>query len=226
VLTITSTSYYAALCMMHKRCPQYTWRPVYESLASYTHCQRAFWNSGWLRNRVSIAGRGKRFFSSPQCLPWLWGLPSLQQMIFTISEICFGIVRHDTVSKLSDIRLLPLKFWIKACTCSRNALVHRYCNQKNCNTCEKSLSCGLIEPNVWNECSDTIRQNFEWIHVLHFTNSSVRQVVCVKGKFPLLQNVWMELEYYMYYMYGLMCIELWVVHVLNYCKSLIKLWQL
>jgi hypothetical protein len=30
---------------------------------------------------------------------------------------------------------------------------------------------------------------------MHFTNSSVRQVACVKGKIPLLHDVWMELEY-------------------------------
>jgi hypothetical protein len=174
--------------MMHKGCPQYMWCPVYESLASYTHCQRAFWNSGWLRNWGWIASTGKRFFSSPQCPPWLWGPPSLQGMIYTISEIFCGIVRQDTISNVSDIRLQLLKFWIKACTCSCNALVERYCSQENCDTSEKSevLSYSLIEPNVWHECSDTIRWNFEWIHLIHFMNSSVRQIVCVKGKFPLL----------------------------------------
>jgi hypothetical protein len=46
------------------------------------------------------------------------------------------------------------------------------------------------------EISDTTRV---WIRLLsqpfmHCTNSSARQVVCANGAFPLLQNVWMELE--------------------------------
>jgi hypothetical protein len=31
--------------------------------------------------------------------------------------------------------------------------------------------------------------------VKYFTNSSVGQILSVKGKFPFLQNIWVEMEY-------------------------------
>jgi hypothetical protein len=63
-----------------------------------------------------------------------------------------------------------------------------------------SVSNALIKPNVWNECIDIIGLSLERTRLpshpfVHFTNSSVRHIVCVNGKFPLLQNVRMVLEY-------------------------------
>jgi hypothetical protein len=47
--------------------------------------------------------------------------------------------------------------------------------------------------------NDATGRSLKWIHLLshsglHFTNSSMGQVVCVKGKFLLLQNVHTELK--------------------------------
>jgi hypothetical protein len=74
-------------------------------------------------------------------------------------------------------------------------------NQENGNTSATSEACLWFNKiNVSNEYSDSMGRNVVWMHLLshpfmHFTSSNVRQVVCVKGNFPSLQSVCMDLEY-------------------------------
>jgi hypothetical protein len=83
-----------------------------------------------------------------------------------------------------------LKFSIIACPCSDNDLPPgapksvrwRHISKK------RSVSCGLIQLNVWNERSDAIGR---WIYFLshpflHFTNSSFETDCWVKRKLPRL----------------------------------------
>jgi hypothetical protein len=107
------------------------------------------------------------------------------QIAFTISEIYYETIRNDNIHELSDTVLRLSKFINKAeMFCPPGALQSRkwrhFCTEQN-------VSCSLTDPNVRNGFSDIIRQNLEPIHLLShpfilFPNSSVRQVVCVKGK--------------------------------------------
>jgi hypothetical protein len=85
--------------------------------------------------------------------------------------------RQDNTCELSDIRLQLSKSELK-CTHAVSMIYHQgQCSRKWWYLCKKrSVSSGLIKPNVWNECNGTNRQNLEWIHLLrspfmHFTNS-------------------------------------------------------
>jgi hypothetical protein len=74
------------------------------------------------------------------------------------------------------------------------------CCQEHCSRENGVVSAEREGFNVWNECDDAIGQNLERIlcqshPYMSFTNSSVGQVICVKGKLPSQQSVWMELDY-------------------------------
>jgi hypothetical protein len=123
-------------------------------------------------------------------------------MSFTILKIYCETIGKENTSKLSDIRFQLLKFWIKTHTfMCKDLLSWLLQSRKWWPLCKKwSVSCCLIKPNVWNEGNDAIRSNLKLIHLqshlfMPFTDSSVRQVVCVKGKFSLLQNVWNKLKH-------------------------------
>jgi hypothetical protein len=65
---------------------------------------------------------------------------------------------------------------------------------------KQHVSGGVIKQGVWNECGNVFELNLDWLHLLghpfmHFSNNSVRQVVCVMGKFHLLHNVWTQLDF-------------------------------
>jgi hypothetical protein len=113
-------------------------------------------------------------------------------MNFTISKMYI---------ELSDIRLQLSMFWIKGCNVGVMICRQEHCCQENGNTSAKSAACrGLIKINMWNKYSDAMVRNAERIHhqshpFKHFTNSSMKPVLCLKGEFPLLYSVWTELQY-------------------------------
>jgi hypothetical protein len=71
-----------------------------------------------------------------------------------------------------------------------------HCSKENgVNSPKKRIvSCGLTKPNMWNEWSDAVGRNWDWVQsqscpCMHFTNQSVRQLVYIKGKSSFLKNV-------------------------------------
>jgi hypothetical protein len=95
-------------------------------------------------------------------------------MIFTVWGVYWETFRQDNTSEISDIRLQ--EFWIKGCTCSCSDLpLGALQSRKWRHLFKKRLvSCGLIKPNVWNECNDAGVDPPSEPPIMHFTNSSVR----------------------------------------------------
>jgi hypothetical protein len=117
------------------------------------------------------------------------------QLIFTVSEISCGAIRQCSFRhKMTPQSILEQSVHIQLqWYAARSTAVKKWRPP----TKNWWVSCGLIKQN---RCNGAVERNLEWIHLqihlcMHFTSSSVRWVVCVRGSFRLLQNVWIKLEY-------------------------------